>query len=67
MVIAKKRLPVPSSHHPRSTNSFSTAPDLHGASIIDAHGREIPITEGMIQNACHAFMQAWDQARQPRS
>lgn len=39
-------------------------PDLHGASIIDAKGREIPITESMIQRACQDFIQVWEQTHQ---
>jgi len=26
--------------------------DFHGAAIIDENGREIPITEAMVQKAC---------------
>jgi hypothetical protein len=35
-----------------------TQPDQSlGCSIIDAHGREVPITEGMIQDACRELEQ----------
>lgn len=27
-------------------------PDFHGAALIDEDGNEIPITEGMVQEAC---------------
>jgi hypothetical protein len=27
-------------------------PDFHGAALIDDDGHEIPITEGMVQEAC---------------
>lgn len=27
------------------------SPDFHGAALIDDNGREIPITEAMVQNA----------------
>lgn len=29
----------------------ATPPDFHGAALIDESGREIPITETMVQNA----------------
>lgn len=32
-------------------------PDFHGAAIIDDSGREIPITEAMIQQACRKLEQ----------
>lgn len=35
-----------------------------GGSIIDADGREIPITEQMIQQACRELEQRWQAARQ---
>ena len=33
--------------------------DFHGAAIIDASGREIPITEEMVQQACDKLANAW--------
>ncbi|MDX1802722.1 MAG: hypothetical protein R3292_01490 [Alcanivorax sp.] len=33
--------------------------DFHGAAVIDEQGREIPITEAMIQHACERLEQAW--------
>jgi len=33
-------------------NNETQAIDFHGAAIIDDNGREIPITEEMIQQAC---------------
>lgn len=35
-----------------------------GGALIDADGREIPITEQMIQQACRALEQAWQAPRQ---
>lgn len=34
-----------------------------GGAIIDAQGREIPITEQMIQQACRELDQTWQPAR----
>ncbi len=34
-----------------------------GGSIIDAQGREIPITEQMIQQACRELDKAWQTQR----
>lgn len=36
-----------SSNTPKSQQA-----DFHGAAIIDAKGREVPITEAMVQKAC---------------
>ncbi len=35
------------------------AADFHGAAIIDANGREIPITEEMVQEACDKLASTW--------
>lgn len=32
---------------------------FNGAALIDAQGREIPITEQMIQQACERLENAW--------
>ncbi|MDG9924117.1 MULTISPECIES: PA1571 family protein [unclassified Pseudomonas] len=39
-------------------------PQPLGGAIIDAEGREIPITEQMIQQACRALDKAWQAPRQ---
>jgi hypothetical protein len=36
-----------------------------GGFIIDGQGREVPITEGMIQQACAELEKSYQQARQP--
>lgn len=36
-----------------------------GGFIIDDQGREVPITEGMIQQACAELEKSQQQARQP--
>lgn len=33
---------------------------FHGASIIDSSGREIPITEAMVQDSLHKLIRAWE-------
>ncbi len=40
---------------------LSTQPmtDFHGAAIIDDSGREVPITEDMVQNACQSLEKCW--------
>jgi hypothetical protein len=40
------------------------APDFHGASIINEHGEEIPITETMVRQACKIYIQQWEIAQQ---
>lgn len=32
---------------------------FHGATLLDEQGREIPITEEMIVNACDELMKQW--------
>ncbi len=32
---------------------------FHGAALLDEQGREIPITEEMISNACDELMKLW--------
>lgn len=34
------------------SKSSQNSVDFHGAAIIDEQGREIPITESMVQKAC---------------
>lgn len=36
---------------------------LRGGALIDAHGREIPITESMIQRACRELEQYYQPRR----
>lgn len=38
--------------------------DFHGAAIIDENGKEVPITEDMIQKACQELSNAWLFPRQ---
>lgn len=42
----------------QQTEEQSQEVDFHGAAIIDAKGREIPITEEMIQKACEELDEA---------
>ncbi len=37
--------------------------DFHGAAIIGADGREIPITEAMVERALHALQRQWDDVK----
>lgn len=45
----------PQSRQPASNQSHH----LQGAALIDAAGREIPITEEMIRRACEDLDQRW--------
>ncbi len=45
----KTDLPVPETE---STINDKLCIDFHGAAIIDENGREIPITENMVKQAC---------------
>jgi hypothetical protein len=33
--------------------------DFHGAAVIDANGREVPITEHMVREACEKLESCW--------
>ena len=46
-----------------STADRRATPDLHGASIINESGAEIPITEKMLQKCFKALIEAWEQSR----
>jgi len=39
--------------------SFSQQNAFNGAALIDAQGREIPITEQMVQQACERLETIW--------
>lgn len=46
-------------HNPTARHRQTREPDFHGAAIIDDQGREIPITEQMVQQACSKLDSAW--------
>ncbi|WP_331284101.1 PA1571 family protein [Pseudomonas anguilliseptica] len=48
--------------HSQQQNSQKTPTMPIGGFVIDAQGREIPITEEMIQQACNALEKAQKQA-----
>ncbi len=48
--------------HSSQNNPQKTTPAPVGGFVIDAQGREVPITEDMIQHACDALEQAQRQA-----
>lgn len=41
-----------SASHPMSHPGYETAPNTFHCAVIDEQGREVPITEQMIQRAC---------------
>lgn len=43
-----------------NVNSHQAKTQFNGAAVIDETGREIPITEAMIQEACENLAQSWD-------
>lgn len=43
----------------QSDTSSNRDKDFNGAALIDAQGREIPITEDMVQQACAHLERAW--------
>jgi hypothetical protein len=38
----------------KATENTEQTTNFHGAALIDEEGNEIPITEDMVQSACHA-------------
>jgi hypothetical protein len=44
-------------------NAVCPVPNFHGASIITAQGKEIPITEKMVRQACNQYIKAWETRR----
>ncbi len=42
----------PENQPPKPMDDDNQEVDFHGAAVIDENGREIPITEEMIQKAC---------------
>ena len=40
-------------------NSQPSQNDFNGAAVIDEQGREVPITEAMIQQACETLAKDW--------
>ncbi|WP_394236478.1 PA1571 family protein [Pseudomonas anguilliseptica] len=52
--------------HSQQQNSQKAPTMPIGGFVIDAQGREIPITEEMIQQACNALEKAQKQASQTK-
>ena len=44
-------------------NNDNIEVDFHGASIVTASGKEIPITEQMLQRSFNALIEAWEKTR----
>lgn len=55
---------VPSSDQPTPERQLPRR-DFNGAALIDAQGREIPITETMIMRACEELEQNWRYPSRP--
>ncbi|GAB3473444.1 PA1571 family protein [Azotobacter salinestris] len=56
----------PHKHSPQHHSARLRSHQPSGGAVIDAQGREIPITEGMIQKACRLLDKTWVAApRQP--
>jgi hypothetical protein len=63
---------------PANPNTFSNPPstvtqhigcpniDFHGASLVTESGKEIPITEQMLQKTFNALIDAWEKSRRMR-
>lgn len=51
------------------SNNYNLDVDFHGACIVTSTGKEIPITEQMLQHSFDSLIEAWEKAHQrsPRS
>lgn len=47
------------SYHAQAPQQQKQQADFHGAALIDAAGREVPITEAMVQRACQYLENHW--------
>ena len=62
----KSAVPIPQAANDAAGDHEHANPagiDFHGASVINEHGEEVPITESMIQNACNTYIQQWEVAQ----
>ena len=64
-MISKEKSVTDSTHIIRAKNSSNTRSHLHGAAVIDANGKETPITEQMIQTACKKLIRDWESSLNP--
>ena len=46
-----------------NNNSIESETNFYGASIVTATGKEIPITEQMLQSSFQVLIDAWEKAR----
>jgi hypothetical protein len=49
----------------RHSGHKPTQTDFHGAALVDAQGREIPITDDMIKQACESLERRWHYPSRP--
>lgn len=47
------------SYHAPAPQQHQQLADFHGAALIDAQGREVPITEAMVIKACQYLEDNW--------
>lgn len=47
-------------YEPNNNNNLDV--DFHGASIVTTSGKEIPITEQMLQHSFSLLIEAWEKA-----
>ena len=49
-----------------SDKNIEESIDFHGASIVTTAGKEIPITEQMLEHSFKVLIDAWENARRSR-
>ncbi len=64
-MISKAKTVTDSTKNTDANNSSNPHSHLHGAAVIDANGKETPITEQMIQAACNKLIRDWESSLNP--
>jgi len=64
-MISKEKAVADSTRKVDAKNPSNSRSHLRGAAIIDANGKEKPITEQMIQTACKKLIRDWESSLSP--
>ena len=53
-------------HEHPAHSSVDLGADFHGASLVTTAGKEIPITEQMLEKSFNTLIEAWEKAHSPQ-
>ena len=56
----------PARHENSVSSRTGEGADFHGASIITSTGKEIPITEQMLERTFNVLIDAWEKTHGPK-